>query len=131
MAALARNCRDLARRLQRCCSLAVLTLRKVPAARHGGAAMVVLALALGGCAAFSEGGMSAEGARFRHAVRQGQQSSKGLTIYAISPEEFPQGSRFAAIRDAQPSSEGGQLLRDQVLTDVAMAKMVNEHGLPA
>jgi hypothetical protein len=93
--------------------------------------MVVLALALGGCAAFSEGGMSAEGARFRHAVRQGQQSSKGLTIYAISPEEFPQGSRFAAIRDAQPSSEGGQLLRDQVLTDVAMAKMVNEHGLPA
>lgn len=114
------------------------TLGKTPSARRRRKrveirriAILVLALALGGCAGFSEGGMSAEGARFRHAVRQGQQSSKGLTIYAIPPEEFPHGSSFAAIRDAQPSSEGAQLLRDQVLTDVTIAKTVNELGLPA
>lgn len=82
--------------------------------------LLVFALVLGGCAAFSQGGMSAEGARFRHAVRLGQESGKGMTIYAIGPEEFPQGGSFAAIRDAQPSSEGAQLLRDQVFTDITL-----------
>ena len=94
-------------------------------------AILVLALALGGCAAFSAGGMAASGARVRHAVRQGWQSGKGLTLYVIPPEEFPQGSSFAAIRDVEPSSEGAQLLRDQVLTDVTIAKTVTQLGLPA
>ena len=94
-------------------------------------AILVLALALGGCAAFSAGGMAASGARFRHAVRQGWQSGKGLTLYVIPPEEFPQGSSFAAIRDVEPSNEGAQLLRDQVLTDVTIAKTVTQLGLPA
>ena len=93
--------------------------------------VLVLALPLGGCAAFSAGGMATEGARLRHAVRQGSQSGKGMMIHTIHPEEFPHGSSFAAIRDANPSSEGAQLLRDQVLTDVTIAKTVNELGLPA
>lgn len=93
--------------------------------------ILILALALGGCAAFSKGGMSVEGARLRHAVRLGQQSGKGMTIYAIRPEEFPRESSFAAIRDAHPSSEGAQLLRDQVLTDITIAKTVDDLGLPA
>lgn len=85
--------------------------------------VLVLALALDGCATYS--------ARFRHAGRTGWQSGKGLMIYVIPPEEFSQGSNFAAIRNAQPSSEGAQLLRDEVLTDVTAAKKVNEFGLPA
>ena len=97
----------------------------------GHAIILVFALALAGCAAFSQGGMNAERAYFRHAVRQGQQSGKGMTIYAIPPEEFPQGGSFAVIRDSQPSSEGAQLLRDQVLTDIMIAKTVNDLGLPA
>lgn len=52
-------------------------------------------------------------------------------LYAIQPGEFSQGGSFATIRDAQPSSEGGQLLRDQVLTDVTIAKTVSQLGLPA
>jgi Zn-dependent protease with chaperone function len=94
-------------------------------------AILFLSLLLDGCATFSAGGMSAEGARFRHAARQGWQSGKGMMIYSIHPEDFPQGSSFAAIRDANPSSEGAQILRDEVLTDVAIAKTVNELGLPA
>ena len=103
--------------------------RKRVKLRH--VAILVLALALGGCAAFSAGGMSASGARFRHAVRQGWQSGQGLTLYVIPPEEFPQGSSFAAIRDVEPSNEGAQLLRDQVLTDVTIANTVTQLGLPA
>lgn len=113
------------------------TLGKLPSSRFqrksvelGHAIILVFALAFGGCAAFSQGGMSAEGSRFRHALRQGRQSGKGMTIYAICPEEFPQGGRFAAIRDSRPSSEGAQLLRDQVLTDIMIAKAVNDLGLP-
>lgn len=103
--------------------------RKRVELRH--VAILVFALALGGCAAFSTGGMSAEGARFRHAIRQGWQSGQGLTLYVIPPEEFPQGSSFAAIRDVEPLNEGAQLLRDQVLTDVTIAKTVSQLGLPA
>jgi Zn-dependent protease with chaperone function len=75
--------------------------------------------------------MTAEGARFRLAARQGSQSGKGIEIYAIHLEEFPQGNSFAAIRDANPSSEGAQLLRDQVLIDTTIAKTVNQFGFPA
>jgi len=92
---------------------------------------ICLVLALGGCAGFSEGGMDAEAARFRHSIRQGKQSGKGIKFYEICPEEFPQGESFVAIRDAQPASEGAQLIRDQVLTDVTIAKKVKELGLPA
>ncbi len=94
-------------------------------------AILFLSLLIEGCATFSAGGMSAEGARFRHAARQGRQSGKGMMIYAIHPEDFPQGSSFGAIRDANPSSEGAQILRDEVLTDVTIANTVNELGLPA
>ena len=94
------------------------------------AAACVIALALSGCAAFSAGGMSATTARYRHAARQGRESGKGLAVYTISPSEFPQGSSFAAIRDANPTSEGAQLLRDEVLTDVTIAKTAQERGLP-
>lgn len=92
---------------------------------------ICIVLALGGCAGFSEGGMDAEAARFRHSIRQGKQSGKGIKFYEICPEEFPQGESFVAIRDAQPASEGAQLIRDQVLTDVTIAKKVKEFGLPA
>lgn len=138
MAALARDFRDTALRLRHRRSVTGQTLRKAPSARSRwksvvsqGAAILVLALTLGGCAAFSEGGMSASGAGYRHAVRQGRQSGQGLALYVIPPEEFPQGSSFAAIRDVEPSNEGAQLLRDQVLTDVTIAKMVTQLGLPA
>lgn len=115
-----------------------LTLLKAPTAHHRWngvvircAAIVFLVLMLGGCAAFSPGGMSAEGARFRQATRQGEQSGKSITIYTIPSQEFPQGNSVAAMRDAKPSSEGAQLLRDQVLIDVTVAKTVNQCGLPA
>ncbi len=123
--------------LWHCGRMVVETLGKLPSARLrrkrvelGHAIILVFALALGGCAAFSQGGMSAEGARFRHAARQGRQSGKGMTIYAIRSEEFPQEGSLAAIRDGHPSSEGAQLLQDQVLTDITIAKMVNDLGLP-
>jgi Zn-dependent protease with chaperone function len=54
-----------------------------------------------------------------------------MKVYAIRPEELPQGSSTEAIRDAESSSEGAQLLRDQVLTDVTIATTVNQLGLPA
>lgn len=90
------------------------------------AVFFLFVLTLSGCA-----GKDAEGARYRHASRLGTLSGKGMVIYAIGPEEFPQGGSFVAIQDALPSSEGAQMLRDQVLTDVTIAKTVNDLGLPA
>jgi len=95
------------------------------------AVIVVFVLLVGGCAAFSPGGMKAEGARFRQAALQGRQSDKSMMVYTINSQEFPQGDSFAAIRDTNPSSEGAKLLRDQVLIDVTIAKTVNQCGLPA
>jgi len=116
-------------------SFAISGCAPSPPRRHGLeirlAMILFLVLALGGCAAFGEGGWTAEGARLRHGFRQGRQSGKGTTIYAIHPEEFPQGNSFPAIRDTNPSSEGAQLLRDQVLTDVTIAKTVKQLDLPA
>ena len=91
---------------------------------------VLAVCAAGGCAALSEGGVSAEAARYRVAARQGYESGKGFQLYRINPQEFPNGSGVAAFRDADPSSDGGKQLRDEVLIDVTIAQAVKDNGVP-